>query len=211
MARARLLLDRYGVVSREVVNAEQLGSFAELYPVLKAMEEAGKLRRGYFVAGMGGAQFASPGADERLRRPPEDAPALVLAATDPANPYGGALPWPAREPRPQRTPGALVVLYRGKLLAYLSRGEQALTLFSSDEEPERSHELVALTLALKSLLGPSKRRALMLQSINGEDAQRSPFVASFLAAGFHASAGGVGLRRADLPLEEPLDEDESDA
>ena len=98
-ARARLLLDRHGIVSREIVNADGLGSFAELYPVFKAMEDAGKVRRGYFIAGLGGAQFAQPGADERLRLKPDEKPAVALAATDPANPYGAALPWPESEPR----------------------------------------------------------------------------------------------------------------
>src|SRR5260221_5465847 len=93
-ARARLLLDRHGIVSREIVNADGLGSFAELYPVYKAMEDAGKVRRGYFIAGLGGAQFAQPGADERLRLRAEDKPAVVLAWTDPANPYAAALPLP---------------------------------------------------------------------------------------------------------------------
>ena len=128
MARARLLLDRHGIVSREIVNADGLGSFAELYPVLKALEDAGKVRRGYFVAGLGGAQFAVPGADERLRLKPEDKPAVVLAATDPANPYGAALPWPGGEPRPQRAPGAVVVLHQGRLLAYLGKSDRSLTL-----------------------------------------------------------------------------------
>jgi ATP-dependent helicase Lhr and Lhr-like helicase len=201
-ARARLLLDRHGIVSREIVNADGLGSFAELYPVLKAMEDAGKVRRGYFIAGLGGAQFALPGADERLRLKPEGKPAVVLAATDPANPYGAALPWPGGEPRPQRSPGALVVLHEGRLLAYLGRSDRALSLFLSEEEPERSHQLTALLGALKTLVGPGKRRVLLIQSIDRQDASRSPLAAAFLAAGFTTGASGLGLRRGVVPLDD---------
>jgi ATP-dependent helicase Lhr and Lhr-like helicase len=201
-ARARLLLDRHGIVSREIVNADGLGSFAELYPVLKAMEDAGKVRRGYFIAGLGGAQFAVPGADERLRLKPEGKPAVVLAATDPANPYGAALPWPGGEPRPQRSPGALVVLHEGRLIAYLGRSDRALSLFLEEEEPQRSHQLAALLGALKTLVGPGKRRVLLIQSIDRQDAPRSPLAAAFLAAGFTTGASGLSLRRGVVPLDD---------
>ena len=201
-ARARLLLDRHGIVSREIVNADGLGSFAELYPVLKALEDAGKVRRGYFIAGLGGAQFAQPGADERLRVPAENKPAVALAATDPANPYGAALPWPGAEPRPQRTPGALVVLHEGRLIAYLGKSDRSLRLFLAEEEPERGHQLAALLAALKTLVGPGKRRVLLIQTIDREDAPRSPLAAAFLAAGFSSGASGLGLRRGSLPLED---------
>jgi ATP-dependent Lhr-like helicase len=201
-ARARLLLDRHGIVSREIVNADGLGSFAELYPVLKAMEDAGKVRRGYFIAGLGGAQFAQPGADERLRLAAEARPAVALAATDPANPYGAALPWPGGEPRPQRTPGALVVLYQGRLLAYLGKSDRALRLFLHEEEPERGHQLEALLSALKTLVGPGKRRVLLIQSIDREEAARSPLAAAFVAAGFTSGASGLGLRRGALPIDD---------
>jgi ATP-dependent helicase Lhr and Lhr-like helicase len=201
-ARARLLLDRHGIVSREIVNADGLGSFAELYPVLKALEDAGKVRRGYFIAGLGGAQFALPGADERLRLKLEDRPATVLAATDPANPYGAALPWPGAEPRPQRTPGALVVLHGGRVLAYLGKSDRALSLFLDEEEPSRSHQLDALVTALKSLVGPGKRRVLLIQTIDREDAARSKHAPALLAAGFTGGASGLSLRRGIAALEE---------
>ncbi|HWA75893.1 MAG TPA: DEAD/DEAH box helicase [Polyangiaceae bacterium] len=195
-ARALLLLDRYGVVSREVVNADGLGNFAELYPVFKAMEEAGKLRRGYFISGLGGAQFARPGADERLRQKPEPkARAVVLAATDPANPYGAALPWPEAEPRPQRTPGAAVVLFQGRLLAYLAKSERALSTFLEVEEPAHGQQLAALLTALQSLIGPQKRRGVLLGTIDRVEAQRSPLAAAFIAAGFAPGAAGLSLRR----------------
>jgi ATP-dependent Lhr-like helicase len=201
-ARARLLLDRHGIVSREIVNADGLGSFAELYPVLKAMEDAGKVRRGYFIAGLGGAQFAVPGADERLRAKIDEKPAVVLAATDPANPYGAALPWPGAEPRPQRTPGALVVLHEGRLLAYLGKSDRALSLFLNEEEPARAHQLAALIAALKTLVGPGRRRVLLIQSIDREDAPRSKLAPALLAAGFTSGASGLGLRRGVPTLED---------
>jgi ATP-dependent Lhr-like helicase len=201
-ARARLLLDRHGIVSREIVNADGLGSFAELYPVFKMMEDAGKVRRGYFIAGLGGAQFAQPGADERLRLKPDDKPAVVIAATDPANPYGAALPWPGAEPRPQRTPGALVVLQQGKLLGYLSKNDRALSLFLAEEEPARGHELSALLAALKTLVGPGRRRVLLIQSIDREEARRSPLATTFQSAGFTSSATGLSFRRGPAPLDE---------
>jgi ATP-dependent Lhr-like helicase len=98
-ARTRQLLDRYGVLTREQVQAEGIaGGFSAVYPVLKRMEESGHIRRGYFVSGRGATQFALPGAVDRLRalrEPPEEPQTVVLAATDPANPYGAAIPWPA--------------------------------------------------------------------------------------------------------------------
>src|SRR5213076_545339 len=117
--RATALLERYGVVTREGVAAEDFGGgFSAVYHVLKAMEEAGRIRRGYFVAGLGAAQFALPAAVDLLRSMRElpDAPrTAVLAATDPANPYGGIVKWPeivaADVGRgPTRSVGSLVIL-----------------------------------------------------------------------------------------------------
>src|SRR5205823_3560344 len=129
MRLASVLLDRHGVLTRESVRGEgHAGGFAAVYRVLRAMEEAGRVRRGYFVAGLGGAQFALAGAVDRLRsaRPDEDAgpQALVLAATDPANPYGVALPWPTKGP--QRAAGAYVILIDGIPSLYLERGGRAV-------------------------------------------------------------------------------------
>ena len=139
LAAADVLLDRYGVVTRGAVAAERVaGGFAGVYPVLKAAEESGRARRGYFVEGLGAAQFALPGAVDRLRtqartgdtgeRDPRTA--LVLAATDPANAYGAALPWPeaarpedgSRGHQPARKAGALVVLVDGGCVLYVERG-----------------------------------------------------------------------------------------
>ncbi len=107
-AATQQLLARHGVVTRESLTIENIpGGFSTVYPVLKAMEESGRVRRGYFVTGLGAAQFALPGAVDRLRSlrdAPEDAEVAVLAATDPANPYGATLPWSAKSPRTPGTP-----------------------------------------------------------------------------------------------------------
>ena len=151
-AQAKALLDRHGVLTREAVRGEGVpGGFAAVYPVLRAMEESGRVRRGYFVTGLGGAQFALPGAVDRLRdfrngagsgRSPS---AVVLAATDPANAYGGALPWPVTGPR--RVAGAYVVLLDGLASLYVERGGRTLVaLRPYDGEWEGSAVAVLTTL-----------------------------------------------------------------
>src|SRR5262249_43424115 len=116
------------------------GGFSAVYEVLKAMEDAGRVRRGYFLGGRGATQFALPGAEDRLRAlrdPSGDARrTIVLAATDPANPYGASLPWPGARPqeadaeaRPQRAAGAVVVLHDGALLGWLARSGESLVTF----------------------------------------------------------------------------------
>ncbi len=125
-ALATALLDRHGVLTREAVRGEgHGGGFAAVYPVLRASEESGKARRGYFVAGLGGAQFALPGAVDRLRSARDvTGEVLVLAATDPANAYGVSLPWPV--PGPRRVAGAYVVLVDGEASLYVEKGAKAL-------------------------------------------------------------------------------------
>jgi ATP-dependent helicase Lhr and Lhr-like helicase len=126
-ALATTLLDRHGVLTREAVRGEgHPRGFAGVYPVLRAMEESGRCRRGYFVAGLGGAQFALPGAVDRLRADRRDSAkgALVLAATDPANAYGLSLPWPVNGPR--RVAGAYVVLLDGEPSLYVEKGAKGL-------------------------------------------------------------------------------------
>ena len=132
-------LDRYGVLTRGSVLTEDLeGGFGTAYRALSSLEESGQCRRGYFVEGLGAAQFALPGAVDRLRgeqREPEQASALILAACDPANPYGAALPWPDREGhRPGRKAGALVALVNGRLVLYVERGGRTLLSFSDETE-----------------------------------------------------------------------------
>jgi ATP-dependent Lhr-like helicase len=207
-ALTALLLDRYGIVSRETVNADGLTSFSDVYPILKALEDAGKVRRGYFIAGLGGAQFARPGADERLRAKPDaDQKAVVLAATDPANVYGSALNWPEAEPRPQRSAGAQAVIHAGKLIAYLGRSDRVLSTFLSEEEPERTRELSALTRALRDFVAPGRRPALLIASIDKQSATSSPLAPAFIAEGFTSSASGLSLRQR-ARSREPSEEDE---
>jgi len=159
-ALAEQLLTRHGVLTREAVLAEGVtGGFSTLYPVLKAFEESGRVRRGYFVSHLGGSQFAQPGALDRLRALRETAadpgasdatpPAVVLAATDPANAYGAALPWPA-DIRAMRAAGAHVVLVDGRMAAYLPRGEGELVAKLPEDEPLRTRTAQAIAAALAS-------------------------------------------------------------
>ena len=202
-ALAQSLLARHGIVTREAVHAEGIaGGFSAVYPVLKAMEERGRIRRGYFVAGLGGAQFALPGAVDRLRAAREgNGTALVLAATDPANPYGATLPWPARngDSRAQRSAGAQVVLHQGDLIAWLGRGEHDLHTFLPAEEPARTRAARALAQALAALVDSGQRRALLIERVDGEDVAASPMSAHFKSAGFTAGARGYLKRAATEP------------
>jgi ATP-dependent Lhr-like helicase len=199
-ALARALLDRYGVVTREAAHAEGVaGGFAAVYDVLKALEDQGRVRRGYFVEGRGGAQFALPGADERLRSHRDADPAaatLVLAATDPANAYGGVLDWPSgtTESRPQRAAGALVVLRDGELLGWMGRGEHPVLTFLPDEEPARTEAARALAGALAGRVDSAGLRALLISTLDGVAATDSPLAGVFLDAGFSPTAQGLQRR-----------------
>ncbi len=170
-ARALQLLERYGVLTREAALGEGAeGGFAGVYPVLKALEERGQVRRGYFVAGLGAAQFAVPGAVDRLRaerEAPDDAP-FVLAATDPAQPFGAAVPWPATDGRPARAAGALVVLAAGEALAYLERGGHRLVRFPAATD---DHRWVG---ALAELVERGRFRSLELRTVDGVAVNESP-------------------------------------
>ncbi len=164
-ARALQLLERYGVLTREAALGEGAeGGFAGVYPVLKALEERGQVRRGYFVAGLGAAQFAVPGAVDRLRAEreggDEDRP-FVLAATDPAQPFGAAIPWPDTEGRPARAAGALVVLAGGEALAYLERGGHRIVRFPAAEDDHRWVD------ALADLVDRGRFRSLELRTVDG--------------------------------------------
>ena len=198
-AQIRQLLERHGVLTREVVRSEGTGGgFAAAYGILKAMEDAGRIRRGYFVAGLGAAQFAVPGAVDRLRtarQRPEEPHAVVLAATDPANPYGAALAWPERAEgrKPMRTAGALVILVDGRLAGWLGRGEEQLLTFVADEadaEPTRN----ALAAALAAEVGPDRRTTLFIQSVDGAPVDESPLADALREAGFARTPRGY-LRR----------------
>ncbi len=189
-ARAMQLLERYGVVTREAVLAEGTpGGFAGVYGVLKALEESGKVRRGYFVAGLGAAQFALPGAVDRLRAErdePRDPVALVLAATDPAQPYGATLAWPEGPGRPARQAGAFTILVGGELAAYLERGGRSLLTFGI--EPD------AWVDALASLSKDGRLRRIELIRIDGAPAGDAPFADRLRAAGFADGYRGLTVR-----------------
>jgi ATP-dependent Lhr-like helicase len=197
-ALARSLLERYGVLTREAAGAEAIpGGFSAVYPILKAMEESGRVRRGYFVAGLGATQFALPGADDRLRAmraEPEESTTLVLAATDPANPYGAALAWPAGDARPQRAAGAQVVLRDGALLAWVGRTETNLVTFLPAEEPARHAAARDLARALARLVDSGRRRAILIGRIDGGEPGQSPLAPHLAAAGFQPGSRGY-LRR----------------
>lgn len=202
-ALTRALLDRHGVLTREAVGAEGLeGGFTSIYDVLTAMEQSARVRRGYFVAGLGATQFALPGADDRLRAcrsPQGESRAQVLAATDPANPYGAALPWPddAREgARPQRAAGAQVILLDGALLGYLGRTEKDLLTFLPAELSATSRSAGALAQALASLVDEHGRRTLIVGRIDGEEPEKSPLGPHLAAAGFSPSSKGWFKRAA---------------
>ena len=200
-ALARALLERYGVLTREAVHAEDVsGGFSAVYGVLGAMEAAGKIRRGYFVTGLGGAQFALAGADERLRslREPGESPEIcVLASTDPANAYGAALPWPERPgTRLARSAHTRVVLVDGALAAYLSKEARAIWTFLPEDEPERSQVAAAVARALAGLVQLA-RRTLLIGQIDGVDAQVSPWTRTFERAGFAMTSQGLFIRARD--------------
>jgi ATP-dependent Lhr-like helicase len=201
-ALATSLLERHGVVTREAVVAEGVeGGYAATYPILRAMEEAGGIRRGYFVEGLGAAQFALSGALERLRTVREPAPGEpmvhLLAATDPAQPYGAALPWPRRDEddrRPlQRAAGAYVVLIDGSAAAYLERGGASLQLLPPADDPE---VLRLAVTALRTLVTDGRVRELVIKRVDGEPVSTSVRREALLTAGFVPGYRGLTLRRA---------------
>ncbi len=183
-AEAGVLLQRHGVLTREAVIAEGWeGGFAALYPVLRAMEEAGRIRRGYFLQGLGGSQFALPGAVDRLRSFREPAGELAaLAATDPANPYGALLPWPELAGRAARAAGAYVVLEDGELRLFLERGGRSLLTHGAISV----EHLLALVKVLNSL-------KVELHRVDGGEVVGSPLAPLLREAGFGSSPRGLVL------------------
>jgi ATP-dependent Lhr-like helicase len=186
-AIAELLLERHGILTRELVLAEGLpGGFSAIYPELCQLETLGVARRGYFIEGLGGAQFALPAAVERLRsqRAVQEAPALVLGASDPAQPYGAALPWPRRsgqERRLTRSPGASVVLVGADPVLYLERSGRNLLLLLRPDDDRLRPALAALADYARA--GHLKRIAL--EKINGETIIGTRFEALLAEVGFH--------------------------
>jgi len=183
-AQAELMLERYGIVTRETVLAEGVpGGFATLYSELGNLELLGSARRGYFVEGLGGAQFALAGAVERLRSLPEpDGSFQLLAATDPANPYGAALPWPKPPSgrRPARAPGAHVLLRDGEPLLYVERGGRSILRLVELE----ADELAAAAQALADAVSSSRLPKLGIEKLDGEPVIGSGHEEALLSAGF---------------------------
>jgi ATP-dependent Lhr-like helicase len=198
-ARALMLLERYGVVSRDVLGLEDLeGGFSALYPVYREMEEVGKLRRGHFADALGGAQFAFAGVVDRLRglRELQGEPQVcLLAATDPANPYGAQLDWPETrgEGAPRRAVGASVVLVDGAPVLYLDKAGQRVQSFAHDGETQA--RLAAAAASLAGLFRQRSRRSLRIEQIDGVTAARSPLAEAFLGAGFRVDYKGLVLER----------------
>jgi ATP-dependent Lhr-like helicase len=208
------LLARHGIVTREAVAADEVaGGFGIVYPVLKGMEEHGRIRRGYFVAGLGATQFAMPGALDLLRSlrdAPDDPEVVVLAATDPANPYGAALKWPKKPVDhgaesgpaavaqadagrgPTRSVGATVILVNGALAAYLPRGDRQLVTFLPDAEPDRSRTGRALAQVLiDRARSGDPPRGMLIEEIDGAPPPGHPMTTLLTEAGFIAGAMGM--------------------
>jgi ATP-dependent Lhr-like helicase len=183
-AQAELMLERHGIVTRETVLSEGVpGGFSTLYAELGNLELLGTARRGYFVEGLGGAQFALPGAVERLRSLPEaDGAYTVLAATDPANPYGATLPWPKREGgrRPARAPGAHVLLRDGEPLVYVERGGRGLQRLVPLDEAQLAEAMGALAKAVSAGALPK----LGIEKLDGQPVIGSGHEKALLNAGF---------------------------
>jgi ATP-dependent Lhr-like helicase len=213
-ATAQQLLARYGVVTRDVAAAEGIaGGFSAVYDVLKALEDAGRIRRGYFVGGVGATQFALPAALDllrSLRELPDEPEVVALAATDPANPYGTTLPWPgaagegdgtpasagasgAAGRRTTRSVGSLVILVNGALGAYISRGARQLQVFLPEDEPARSTMARGVAGRLAAL---ARQGAMLIEEVSGVPTAEHPIAPFLSAAGFAPSAMGFMMRRA---------------
>lgn len=192
-ATAEALLSRHGVVTRGAVAEEGVpGGFAAVYRVLATMEEAGRVRRGYFVEGLGAAQFAAGDAVDRLRATDETGAALVLAATDPANPFGAALPWPAASGthRPGRAVGASVVVDGQGLVLYLERGGRSLLSWVPASDPRAAAAVSAVVEAVRS----GRRPAVMLEKVDGEPVHGTTWRDFLVDAGFATTPRGLRLR-----------------
>lgn len=209
--QAELLLNRHGVLTKGAVAAEEVpGGFAMLYKVLTAFEDAGRCQRGYFVESLGGAQFAVASTVDRLRSyldsvDPENREyhAVVMAAADPANPYGAALPWPTRKGadddvthRPGRKAGALVAVVDGELVWFLERGGRSLLSFTDDADAH-----IAAAAALADLVSAGRVQGFLVEKVNGvtvlepaAEGQRAAVQDALVGAGFSRTPRGLRLR-----------------
>ena len=215
-AIAQQLLTRYGVVFRETAHAENLpGGFSAIYDVMKALEESGRVRRGYFAADLGATQFAMPAAVDLLRSLRTNTQTdvnevVILAATDPANPYGALLRWPTPPEEGSsltRSVGARVILINGSLAAYLRRGNPNLQILLPDEEPARSQtakalaEFLVASVQREGGLDESRgRTGMLITSVNGTSVAEHPLARFLLDAGFQAAPLGFNVRRNLPPL-----------
>ncbi len=205
MAEAQQLLSRYGLVTRAMAQAEGLpGGFSAVYDVFKALEESGRIRRGYFVSGVSATQFVLPPVVDllrSLRQPPEVPEVVCLAATDPANPYGALLPWsePGAAPaRAARAVGAHVVLVDGALAAWMGRGGRQSWVWLPDAEPDRgrmAHAVAQQFAALGHAAQAERHGGLVLEEVNGGPAEQHPLALFLTEAGFVPSSLGFHLRR----------------
>jgi ATP-dependent Lhr-like helicase len=223
-AVAQQMLNRYGIISRETVTQENLpGGFSAIYDVLKGLEESGRIRRGYFVAGLGATQFALPSAVDLLRSlrgspQPDRTEILSLAATDPANLYGAVLPWPPVQMEGEdegamrsltRSVGATVILRNGELVGYLRRNNPNILIFLPSDEPERGNAardlsafLVNMTHDEMKQVEAHHRGGLLISTINGKAAHLH-FLSRYLQdAGFQAAPIGLNVRRVSSPVRE---------
>jgi ATP-dependent Lhr-like helicase len=208
-AIAQQLLTRYGVVFRETAHAENLpGGFSAIYDVMKALEESGRIRRGYFAADLGATQFAMPAAVDLLRSLRSNsldvgAEIIQLAATDPANPYGALMRWPMAPDGSSslaRSVGGRVILADGSLVAYLRRGNPNLQIFLPDEEPQHSQLGRSLAEFLVHRVqehesSTDARVGMLITSVNGIAVAEHPFARFLLDAGFHPAPLGFNVRR----------------
>ena len=228
-AIAQQLLTRYGILTREVAAAESIpGGFSAIYDVLRSLDVSGRVRRGFFVGGVAATQFALPPALDllrSLRQPAEEAESLVLAASDPANPYGAVLKWPAppdesaRASKPEtsspvgadgtpaarrsasRSIGARVVLVDGQLAAYLARGGRTILTWLPEAEPERSRTGRAIAARLIELArtGEGREGGLAVAEIDGTLARDHPLAPHLERAGFVRSGHGYVVPRPRRP------------
>jgi len=204
LAMAHVLLGRYGVVTRESAAVESIrGGFSGVYDVLKVLEEAGRVRRGYFVAGVAATQFALPGAVDLLRSLRSEAEideVFTLAATDPANPYGALLPWPGQGDRAvTRSVGAKVILVNGSVRAYLARGEKTMRLYLPDQEPDRSKVARLLAKELARDVTEGRRRARLIAEVDGAPSSDSVLASALEDEGFVRTSLGHQLRQPRRP------------
>lgn len=195
MAWSQTMLQRYGVVSREAVASEGLpGGFTPLYQTYKALEESGRVRRGYFVEGLSGAQFAWAQTVDRLRSEGESTQAkdpLVLATIDPANPYGTLLSWPESAGRPRRASGTFTIFVDGHPVLFVEKGAKKILTFPKLEEPEFRE---AALRGLEKVAASRRGRMLTIHEIDGTSAAKHPLYPALKQVGFRDDYHGLSLR-----------------